>query len=610
MRRSRPLLLTGVALASALAGLAAVPASAAPGGSTSGSTSGSTGPASRLHVQPPRWDRRGPSLTAAPGDLLAHARAGGSVRVVTLTSDDGRPRVAVSTATSRAAAEALLRAAQRRPDAVGVAVDTRVHALDVSDDTYRSTQWALDRLHAEDVWTSSRGAGVVVGVVDTGVSAAHPDLAGDVLTGPSNGTDYVLAGGDGTADGNGHGTHVGGIIAAVAGNGIGVAGLAPDAKVLPVRALDAHGDGWSSDVAAGIVHAVDHGATVVNLSLGGDTPDDVTAAAVQYARDHDVVVLAAAGNEKLEGNPVEYPAAYPGVIGVAATDSSDRVAVFSNTGSTVDVAAPGVGILSTVPGGYGSKSGTSMATPYVAAVAALVRSADPTLTAPQVAQVLQGTAHDLGPVGPDNSFGAGLVDPAAAVCAALRCDGPDLPPLPRASTATSVSRSASSVSYGQTLTITARLVGSRSGSGLSHAPVRLCRKVAPARSYTCWGATTDSSGRVVYRATGRATTSLYATYAGSTTALASHSPTTTVGVHARISTRSGRGTFTATVVPYVRQRVVLYRHASSGWVAVTSRTASSRGTASFTGLRAATYQVRVAASSTLLATTSGSRRVS
>jgi type VII secretion-associated serine protease mycosin len=379
-------------------------------------------------------------LTGPVSQVLADAPSTGPVRITTLAEDAaGRPRVTVTTAVDRGHAAAAVRIARAIPNAVAVAVDHRVGVADVgtpiplteaaadspaplraaglaaaSNDTYRSQQWALDKLRAETVWGLQRGTGQTVAVVDTGVDGTHPDLAGRLLPG----VDYVDAGGDGRTDPNGHGTHVAGIIGAIAGNGLGVAGLADGASILPVRVLDADGGGWTSDVASGVTWAVDHGATVINMSLAGPDDDPILASAISYAQSHDVVVVAAAGNDRAAGDPVEYPAADPGVVAVAATDSANRSASFSEEGSYVGIAAPGVSIASTYPvalGSYALMSGTSMASPYAAATAALLRAAAPSLSASDVIGAMAAAADDLGPSGRDVEFGYGLIDPVNAL---------------------------------------------------------------------------------------------------------------------------------------------------------------------------------------------------
>jgi subtilisin family serine protease len=253
---------------------------------------------------------------------------------------------------------------------------------------------------------------VTVAVIDSGVDASHPDLAGQVLPG----ADFIT-GTEGTSvDPHGHGTHVAGTIAALTGNGIGVAGAAPDARILPVRVLGANGSGYMSDVANGIAYAADHGAGVINLSISSTTQVGAVSNAVAYARSKGVVIVAAAGNARRSGSPTSFPAADTGVIAVAATTSDDSVAAYSNRGGYVDVAAPGSDILSTYPGNrYGRMSGTSMAAPHVAAVAAILKDAGHDITPDQVEQALTTSAVDLGEPGRDDDFGAGRIDAAAAL---------------------------------------------------------------------------------------------------------------------------------------------------------------------------------------------------
>ena len=254
-----------------------------------------------------------------------------------------------------------------------------------------SEQWGLTAIHAPQAWTVTRGkSAVVVAVVDTGVDYTHPDLVDRVDTA----NDYDFVNGDSDAvDDNGHGTHVAGIIAATADNGIGVAGVAPECRVLPVKVLDSKGSGDTIGVAAGIRYAADAGAKIINLSLAG--PSDATMGdAVAYAQLKGCIVVAAAGNEGL--GSASYPAGYDQVIGVGATDSSNVRATFSNHGIGVDIAAPGVNILSTtLGGGYEPLSGTSMASPFVSAVTALVWSVNATATASETIARVLGTAAPL-----------------------------------------------------------------------------------------------------------------------------------------------------------------------------------------------------------------------
>ncbi|WP_433366469.1 S8 family peptidase [Actinoplanes sp. CA-142083] len=339
------------------------------------------------------------------------------VRVVSTTLDArGRPVVTARTATDRESATKLIDQGRRARNAVGVELDgiATVAEAPEGSDPLRDQQWDLETTRTPGAWAASTGDRVTVAVVDTGVASDHPDLAGQVLPG----ADFV-GGVEGIAiDPNGHGTHVAGVIAAAAGNGVGIAGVAPDARILPVRVLGANGSGYLSDVANGIVYAAEHGADVINLSVSATMRASSVTSAIEYARSRGIVVVAAAGNSRGSGSPVSYPAAEPGVIAVAATDRADRVASYSNAGDYVDVAAPGSGIVSTFPStGYRMMNGTSMATPHVAGLAALIRAADPRLGPDEVERAIESTAVDLGAPGRDDDYGYGRVDATAALAA-------------------------------------------------------------------------------------------------------------------------------------------------------------------------------------------------
>ncbi len=304
------------------------------------------------------------------------------------------------------------------PEVLSIETDQTVHALDTGgeNDPLRSQQWGLDRVPFETAWSVSRGRGVTVAVIDSGVEADHQDLAGSVRAG----IDYVKPGGDGRIDPNGHGTHVAGIIAAHVNNALGIAGAAPDVRILPVRVLDANGGGAASNVAKGVIWAADHGARVINLSLGGGLAPGIQQA-MQYANSKGAVVVAAGGNNGEAGNAPMYPAAYPEAIAVAAVDTDRSHPAFGNTGNYLDVAAPGVGVVSTwgsSPTAYAAATGTSMATPFAAAEAALIISTNPALSPARVTQIMEATATDIGSGGDDPRFGHGLINPNAAVGAA------------------------------------------------------------------------------------------------------------------------------------------------------------------------------------------------
>lgn len=274
-----------------------------------------------------------------------------------------------------------------------------------NDMLFSTYQWNLPAIATEQGWNLSKGnKDVIVAVVDTGVQINHPDLQGKLLTGYN-----AITSSSTPEDDVGHGTHVAGIIGALVNNGEGVAGISWYNKILPVKALDNSGAGTTYSVAEGIIWAADHGAKVINLSLGNYADSQFLHDAIKYAYDRDIVLVSAAGNDNTERPG--YPAAYPEVIAVAATNASHEKASFSNYGDYIDVAAPGENIASTYPDSqYASLSGTSMSSPHVAALAGLVRSLNPDLTNKEVMDLMTKNAVDLGTPGYDNYFGWGQVD--------------------------------------------------------------------------------------------------------------------------------------------------------------------------------------------------------
>jgi type VII secretion-associated serine protease mycosin len=307
-----------------------------------------------------------------------------------------------------------VRARLRRDHAVAqVEYSYRRHALSQPNDPKWVTaqQSYLAPIRVDRAWDVSKGSGVTVAVIDTGVDLNHPDLAGRLVAGRD------IANNDATPqDDVGHGTMVAGIIAADRNNHRGVAGVAPLANIMPIKVLGGDGSGDDTDIAAGIDWARTHGADVINLSLGGPSTDVVLQQAVADAIAAGIVVVAAAGNDGAE--TVGYPASYPGVIAVSASTHTGALAAFSSYGARVDLAAPGLDITSTALGSseaYDVESGTSFSSPIVAGIAALVRAHNPGFTAAQTRSRLLDTARDAGPPGVDRAFGHGMVDALAAV---------------------------------------------------------------------------------------------------------------------------------------------------------------------------------------------------
>jgi len=348
-----------------------------------------------------------------------------------------------------------VRTLRARDDVVYAEPNYLVHALYVPNDTYyRPYQWHLDNVsgsgvQAEEAWDITRGAGATVAVIDTGVAyetARHgwtryyqaPDLAGTCFV-----QGYDFAYNDPYPnDDEGHGTHVTGTIAQTTNNGEGVAGLAHEACIMPIKALDRNGGGTHADIAAGIQWAVDNGADVINLSLGGPDSSKTLEDAVRYAYERGVTVVAAAGNNGSE--QAFYPAAYDEyVIAVGATGYDMELASYSNYGDFVDVVAPGGdaedlngdgfddGVLQQTIGrrlsnfGYYFRMGTSMAAPHAAAAAALLYAADVATTPDAIREALTTTARDLGAPGVDARYGHGLIDAAAALQGAVVSPEPE-----------------------------------------------------------------------------------------------------------------------------------------------------------------------------------------
>ncbi len=334
---------------------------------------------------------------------------------------------------------AALSLGQTTPAEAGAVVPGPVTAWRQSDLT--PNQWALAAIGAPRARTSGAGAGVTVATFDTGADATHPDLAGVLVDGATvtspNGSSFVLTPtpANKTTDKDGHGTHVAGIIAAK-DDGHGTTGASPDARIMSINVDGLLGNDklttrtFVDGMIAGMTFAANHGARVFSMSLGGDQPEPSSSGtpdddAVQFARlcseistmkkSRNIVTVVAAGNGAIDGNQAHHPGNCADSVGVGATDAVNNNAFFSTYNSSVDIAAPGHQVLSTVPGGdFAMMSGTSMATPYVSAAFADIFSLHPDWTVAQAITAVNSTAHDLGVPGPDVIYGYGLLDIAAA----------------------------------------------------------------------------------------------------------------------------------------------------------------------------------------------------
>ncbi|MDH6567414.1 membrane-anchored mycosin MYCP [Streptomyces sp. SAI-117] len=286
-------------------------------------------------------------------------------------------------------------------------------------DIIKGTPWSLQRVVLDQLWQDTKGKGVKVAVIDTGVDTVNAQLKGGAV---ANGKDYLHPGGNGRTDKVGHGTKVAGIIAARKLDGTGFVGLAPEATIIPVRQNDDQGSGNVGTMIQAIKYAADAGAKVINISQDtaskmNPTVDAAFRAVIKYAQEQkDALIVAAAGNDGADGKVKEtYPAAYPGVLAVAASDRNNARAPFSQSGPFVGVAAPGIDMVSTVPvGGNCVDQGTSFAAPYVSGVAALIRAKHPEWSYEQVITQIEQTA-DRTKAGRDDFVGWGVIDPAAAV---------------------------------------------------------------------------------------------------------------------------------------------------------------------------------------------------
>lgn len=281
-------------------------------------------------------------------------------------------------------------------------------------------QYALKNIEAPKAWDITQGeSDVVIAIVDTGIDLDHPDLEDKLVAGYN-----AVAPAQTPNDDNSHGTHCAGISAGITNNGQGIAGLAVGCKLMPIKVMTAEGRGSTAAIADGITWAVDHGADVISLSLGGPGGGQAMADAVKYAIDKNVVVTAAMGNNGT--NQMSYPAAYPGVIAVGASDTQDKTARFSQYGRWISVVAPGVDILSTTPNhdnylntsypdkitkNYSLMSGTSMATPYVAGLLGLMRSKYPQMDPAALKVKLEQTCDKVQGLGAfDDHYGNGRIN--------------------------------------------------------------------------------------------------------------------------------------------------------------------------------------------------------
>ncbi|MFJ5558534.1 type VII secretion-associated serine protease mycosin [Streptomyces sp. NPDC093250] len=362
----------------------------------------------------------------------------------------------------RTAAAAVLLTAPVALAPPSAAADSFSDSCEYPNASYPGRPWSLQRVQLDELWSQSKGEGVRVAVIDTGVDVRNPQLknAVDVKSGRNflpkglkdeDGDPIKRGAENGTTDTVGHGTKVAGIIAARPAGKTGFVGLAPGATVIPIQQNDAEGHGDTETLAKSIRYAVQAKADVINISQDTSNavePDPDLKAAVDEALAREIVVVASAGNDGLGGNVKKtYPASYEGVLAVAASDRNNERASFSQSGDFVDVAAPGVDMISTVPrGGHCSDNGTSFSAPYVAGVAALIKAKHPTWTRRQIVAQIEQTA-ERATAGHDRLVGWGVVDPVRAL---TEDDRPIESPRPREGMVSAEAPAAAELPLGET----------------------------------------------------------------------------------------------------------------------------------------------------------------
>ena len=327
--------------------------------------------------------------------------------------DEEIPQIGVQVVKLPVAAneEAFVRAFAAQPEVAFAELDRLFPPDDITpNDYYYPYEWHLTKISAPQAWTVTTGSSdVIIAIIDTGVDSTHPDLSGKMVSGWN-----FFDNNSNTSDVYGHGTAVAGAAAAISNNGMGVASLAWGCLIIPVRVSDTQGNASGSAIANGLRWAADNGARVANISYNVTGSATVTSAAKYFQQKGGVVTVSAGNDATFNPSPDNRY-----VLTVSASSNLDRVASFSNTGNNIDLSAPGTEILTTFSGGgYGYGSGTSFSAPIVAGIAALVMSADSTLSPAKVQDILEQSSDDLGPPGWDPGYGWGRVNAAKAVAMA------------------------------------------------------------------------------------------------------------------------------------------------------------------------------------------------
>ncbi|SEK22899.1 Serine protease, subtilisin family [Roseateles sp. YR242] len=380
------------------------------------------GPQEELTLPPPA---AGTAAVWARGRVLVLARPGLSDRQLEkiLAAHGGRARrlgltpLHVVSLPDNASETAVAQLLARHPQLKSAELDMRISPAAVPNDPYLGSEWHLSRIQAPTAWDTAQGASIRIAILDTGIDATHPDLAARMVPGWN-----FYDGNSDTSDVNGHGTAVAGAAAATMNNGVGVAAVAGQAGLMPVRIADPNAYAYWSTTAQGLIWAADQGARVANISYNGVAASSSVQSAADYLRSKGGLVVVAAGNNGIDEGILPSPSMIP----VSATDESDNKTSWSSYGAFVALAAPGQNIWTTTRGGgYGAWWGTSLASPVVAGAVALMMSARPSMSNSQVESLLYASAVDLGSAGRDATYGWGRLDVAAAVRAVVAAPAPD-----------------------------------------------------------------------------------------------------------------------------------------------------------------------------------------
>lgn len=351
------------------------------------------------------------SAETNPQRVIVKFKESAQTGIAAASDENGGAETAALEVPEGESIEAYMEELERRDDIEFVEPDYRIElAYKRKDPELATRQYHHKQIDTAAAWKQTKGSKkVVVAVIDDGMDVAHPELKKQFIA-PYD----ALSKKKGTITAGKHGTHVAGLIAASAGNGTWGAGVAPSTKIMPIDVIDQGGYGYTSDLIHGIEHAIKADVDIINMSLGSYYYSEALNGVIQKAHKRDIVIVAAAGNDGTRN--AHYPSSFDNVISVGAVTRTDVSALFSNKGPTIDLTAPGVDVYSTLPSNqFGPLSGTSMATPIVSGVAALIKANQPSLSNKEIEKRLFSSSDDLGKAGRDDVYGHGRVNAKKAL---------------------------------------------------------------------------------------------------------------------------------------------------------------------------------------------------